>query len=68
MDSSGHIVLTDFGLSKEFLTSEEVSWISVVYMYACVCEEKTHDRRVLLCVCACTHMHTHLVVCIYLTF
>lgn len=25
LDAEGHIVLTDFGLSKEFLT-EEVSW------------------------------------------
>ncbi|KAJ7401711.1 hypothetical protein BTVI_93556 [Pitangus sulphuratus] len=34
LDSDGHVVLTDFGLSKEFLTDEAVDWWSVgVLMY-----------------------------------
>ncbi|XP_018414007.1 PREDICTED: ribosomal protein S6 kinase alpha-5 isoform X4 [Nanorana parkeri] len=34
LDSSGHVVLTDFGLSKEFLSDEAVDWWSLgVLMY-----------------------------------
>ena len=40
LDSQGHIVLTDFGLSKEFLPHEKVSvetrshgWIFLLYLY-----------------------------------
>ena len=30
LDSTGHIVLTDFGLSKEF---DQVSWTEPMYIY-----------------------------------
>lgn len=31
LDSDGHVVLTDFGLSKEFLTDEVSIWLSNKY-------------------------------------
>lgn len=31
LDSDGHIVLTDFGLSKEFLPSDKVSSVDISF-------------------------------------
>lgn len=44
LDSSGHIVLTDFGLSKEFLPGDTVSWhfyyhnVILKYFFFIVCD------------------------------